>query len=323
MNAMMRFAHPRLDADGINGSAFLNRELEHLDPTRFMELYAGLRARRFVPPITSGLAPYDKVYTYTMWGITGEAKAYGQNAKDLPRVGVTRKPSSRNMQPIAASFGWTIDDIRAAAAKSVPLDEVTVIAATSVIERRIDTMLAFGDADAGFTGLVNDDQIATDNTVANVGNFATAANKLDSLNKLVADTRARLKLAGSLPNGDMIPAFDRFQILLSTKAYSDCKQTPASANYPQSVLQIFLENNSEWVSGVSEWSALDKASGGTKQRGICYPLNPAALGAAIAREFTQEPPQANGMNIDIPCHASCGGTVIRYPVAFSYMTLEA
>jgi hypothetical protein len=317
-----RFSHPRLDADGINGSVFLSRELESKDPTRYMELYAGLRARRFVPPI-QGIGNYDRVYTYSMWGVTGEAKFYGQHAKDLPRVGVTRKEYSRTIKPIGATFGWTIDDIRAAAAKGVPLDDVTFIAATTAIERKIDRLLASGDAESGFTGLVNDAQIATDNTVANVGNFATAANKLDSLNKLVADTRARLKLASEMPGGEALPAFDRFQILLSTKAYSDCKQTPASASYPESVLQVFLANNSEWVSGVAEWSALDLADGGTKQRGICYPLNPAALGAAIGREFTQEPPQAEGLDINIPCSASCGGTVIRFPVAFSYMRLEA
>jgi hypothetical protein len=316
-----RFSHPRLDADGINGSVFLARELESKDPTRYMELYAGLRARRFVPPI-AGIAPYDRVYTYSMWGITGEAKFYGQNAKDLPKVGVTRREFSRTIKPLGASFGWTIDDIRAAAAKGVPLDDVTFIAATSSIERMIDRLIAFGDEDSGFTGLVNDELIETDNTVAAVSNFASAANKLDSLNKLVAETRERLKLASEMPGGDALPAFDSFQILLSTKAYAACKQTPATSASNDSILKVFLENNSEWVSGVAEWSALDAADDG-KQRGICYPLNPAALGAAIGREFTPEPPQAEGLNINIPCSASCGGTIIRFPVAFSYMRLEA
>jgi hypothetical protein len=316
---MSKISHPRLDS---NESVFLARELESFDPTRYFELYAGLRARRFVPPI-QGIAPYDRVYTYSMWGITGKADFYGQHAKDLPRVGVTRREYSRAIKPIGAAFGWTIDEIRAAAAKGIPLDDTTQIAATTAIERKIDTLLALGDEDSGFTGLLNDAGIATDNSVTAVGNWGTdPANWMASLNKLVGETRARLKLASQMPGGDSIPAFDRFQILLPTAEYAQVKQTPFSDQHPGSVLQVFLANNEEWVSGVAEWSLLDEIDSGDP-RAVCYPLNPAALGAAIGREFTQEAPQPEGLSINVPCSASCGGTVIRYPVAFSYMKLAA
>lgn len=308
--------------DSASTVVFLERELTSVDPKKYMELFEGLRAMDFVPPIEN-IAPYDKTYEYSMWGITGAAATYGDNARDLPRVGVTRKPFSRRISPIGASYGWTVDDIRAAAAKNIPLDDVTVIAAMTAIKRKLDRRIALGDAELGYEGLLNNAQILDDNSVAPVGNFATAANKLDSLNKLVADTRARLKQATEMPGGDGIPAFNKFQILLPTADYAAVKQTPASANYPQSILQVFLDNNSEWVSGVSEWSYLDDLDNGNEGRAVCYPLNPAALGHATARYYTEEPPQAAGLNIEVPCHASSGGTVIRFPVAFSYMRLGA
>ncbi len=316
---MNRIQHPRLDGQE---SVFLDRELSSIDPTKFFELYAGLRARRFVPPI-QGIAPYDRAYLYSMWGITGEAKFYGQNAKDLPTVGVTRKEFSRSIKPLGASMNWTIDEIRAASAKNVGLEEATIIAATTSIERKIDRLLAIGDAESGFTGLINDAQIASDNSVTVVGTWGVnPADWMASLNKLVGETRARLKLAATMPGGDNIPAFDRFQILMPTVQYAQVKQTPYSATSPASVLSVFLANNEEWVSGVAEWSLLDDIDA-TYPRAVCYPLNPAALGAAIGREYTQEAPQAEGLSIVVPCSASCGGTVIRYPVAFSYMRLHA
>jgi hypothetical protein len=302
-------------------TVFLERELTSIDPAKYMELFEGLRAMDFVPPI-SGIAPYDRSYEYSMWGITGEAKNLGPNARDLPRVGVTRKEASRSISPIGASYGWTVDDIRAAAAKGVPLEETTVIAAMMVIKRRLDQRIALGDTTLGYTGLANDAQIATDNSVSPVNTWTSAADKLASLNKLVADTRARLLQATEMPGGGGIPAFQRFQILLPTADYAAVKQTPASSNYPQSILQVFLDNNSEWVSGVAEWSLLEGLDSG-EGRAVCYPLSPAALGHATARLYTEEPPQANGLNIDVPCHASSGGCVIRYPVAFSYMKLGA
>ncbi len=309
----------RLD-DG--AALFLDVELEKKDPTKYFELYAGLRARRYVPPI-DGIGPYDRTYSYTVWGITGEAKIYGQNANDLPRVGVTRRKYSREIEPIGAEFGWTIDEIRAAAAHNIPLDDVTFIAAMSSINRKMDTMLAVGDAAIGLTGLINDADIETNNTVDAVNNWGTdPADWMASLNKLVGDTRARLKLASAMPNGDQIPAFDRFQIILPTAEYAQVKQTPFSDQSPQSVLSVFLQNNDEWVSGVGEWSLLSDIDA-SNPRAICYPLNPAALGAAIGREYLQEPPQYEGLNVNVPFSSSCGGTVIRHKVAFSYMRLAA
>jgi hypothetical protein len=46
-------------------TAFLERELTSVDPTKYMELFEGLRAMDFVPPI-SGIAPYDRSYEYSM-----------------------------------------------------------------------------------------------------------------------------------------------------------------------------------------------------------------------------------------------------------------
>lgn len=309
----------RLDA---STTVFLERELTAVDPRDYMELFEGLRATRFVPPC-DGIAPYDSSYEYSMWSITGEAKNIGPNTRDLPRVGVKRTPHTRTISPIGASYGWTVDDIRKAAAKNVPLEKMTVIAAMMSIKRRLDRRIALGDTDLGFTGLINDAQILADNDVAPIGNFSTAANKLDSLNKLLADTRGRLKLATEMPGGDGIPAFDRFQILLPPTDYATCKNTPASSNYPDSILDVFMRNNSEWVSGVDEWGYLEDLDSGTEGRAVCYPLNPAALGHATSRYYTEEPPQASGLNIDVPCHAASGGTVIRYSVAFSYMRLGA
>lgn len=312
-------ASQRLDA---NETIFLSRELESKDPARYMELHAGLRARRFVPPINN-ISPYDESYSYSMWGIQGEAKAHGKRAKDLRQVSVKRTEWTRRIVPVTASYGWSVTAIRAAAQKGIPLDDVTVIAAMSAIERKLDRLIALGDSQLGFTGLLNDAAIISGNTVTAVSNFSTAQNKYDSLVKLVSDTRARLQHAAELPSGDNIPAFDRFMILLPPSDYATCKSTPISTSDSRSILTVLEQNLGEWLAGVAEWSLLENLDSGTEGRAVCYPLNPMALGHATARNYTEEPPQADGLDINVPCHAASGGTVIRYPVAFSYMRLGA
>ncbi len=311
---------PRLDTAT---TVFLERELTSVDPKKYFELFAGLRAMDFVPPIEN-LAPYDRSYEYSLWSITGEAATYGENAKDLPRVGVKRTPFTRTITPIGASYGWTVDDIRAAAARGIPLDETTVIAAMTAIKRKLDRRIALGDTALGITGLLNDAVILSDNSVTAVNNWgSTPADWLASLNKLVSDTRQRLKQATEMPGGEGVPAFNQFQILMPVGEYSDIKQNSVSTTIKDSVLNVFLDHNSEWVSGVSEWSYLDGIHNDGDGRAVCYPLNPAALGHATSRYYTEEPPQASGLNIEVPVHAASGGTVIRFPVAFSYMRLGA
>lgn len=308
----------RLDA---STTVFLERELTAVDPRKYLEVLPRVKGMMFVPPVT-GIGPYTKTYEYSMWTITGEAKPIGKNAKDLPMVGVKRRPFTRSITTIGDAYGWPIEDVRAAAQAGVDLEDITVIAAMSAINRKLDRRIALGDSDLGFTGLCNDAYILANNSVTPVSTFTSAANKLDSLNKLVADTRARLKDASEMLGGDGQPVFDKLQILLPMADYAAVKQTQLSANYKETILNVFLESNSEWVSGVSEWSYLDGIDGG-EGRAVAYPLNPIALGHVLARSYTEESPQYDGLNVTVPCHAASGGTVIRYPVAFSYMKLGA
>ncbi len=308
----------RLDS---NQSLFFSRYLESIDPTRYYELFSGLRARRFVPPV-GNLGPYDRAYTYRMYTLTGEARAYGQNANDLPRVGVTAQEFSRAIRPIGAMYGWTTDEIRGAAASGVPLEETTVMAAMSAIERKIDRDIAIGDAANGFTGLANDADIATDNSITVVNSWGTDPEDwMASLVKLVADTRARCNQAAEMPGGDVLPAFDRFQILMPPTQFGQVATTPFSTTNSESVLSVFLRNHSQWVEGVDEWSVLQTVDSGTDPRAVIYPKNPMCLGSLIAREYTAEAPQPDGLRINVPCSASSGGMVFRYTFPVSYMRL--
>jgi len=307
--------------DELEMASFLNRELESKDPRTFTELYSGLRARKFIPKIPS-ISVYDRTYTYEVWAMTGQADFIGEHAKDLNRVEVGRREFSRSMRPLGASMGWSVLKLRGSMNAGVPMEDMTVRAASSVIARKVDKDLAIGDVAGGYTGLCNDAGILADNSVSPVGTYTTAANKLDSLNKLIADTRARLDYASMLTGGEGIPAFGRFHILVPPVEYAALKQTPASASYPDTIYDVFMRQNAEWCSGIDEWSYLQTIHSGGKPRAVCYPLDSMALGAAVAEEeFVREPAQFTGLDVSVPVFTSSGGTVIRYKPAFSYMLL--
>ena len=305
--------------DELEMAAFLSRELESKDPRTFTELYDGLRARKFIPKIP-GISVYERTYTYEVWATTGQADFIGEHAKDLPAIEVGRREFTRTMRPLGASMNWSVLTLRGAMQEGVAIEDMTVKAASTAIMRKVDKDLAIGDATAGYTGLCNDAGILSDNSVTAVSNYTTAANKLDSLNKLIADTRARVDHATML--NDESPAFQKFHILLPPTQFAQIIQTPASANYPDSIYEVFMKQNAQWCSGIDEWSYLQTIHSGTGPRAVCYPLNDMALGAAIAeQEFVREPAQFKGLNVSVPMFTSSGGCVIRYKPAFSYMHL--
>jgi hypothetical protein len=144
---------------------FLNEELKAKDPRTFTELYAGLQARSFVPKIP-GIDSTDRTYEYEVWQSTGEAKFIAEHARDLPIIEVGRRPVSTGLRPVGAKMRWSVQTIRAAMRVGKPIEEMTVRAASTSIMRKIDKLLAVGDAALGVTGLANDANILANNNVA-------------------------------------------------------------------------------------------------------------------------------------------------------------
>ncbi len=309
----------RFDA---NETIFFSRELETIDPTEFMTLFAGLLGRRLIPLIEN-VDPLDLVYTYRMWEITGRANVGGPNSNDDGIVGIKATETSQPIKKIPVSYSWTVDEIKQAAKKGVALDRLTVQAAMSTVARKVDDMLAFGEG-SQITGLLNNADVDDSSTPVTKTPSGTAwtdtslpAELLADLNKIVNDTRAALKQASNAPGGDGTPAFDRFVIALPSTHYALIASTPRSSTSDTTILQYFLRNN-PWVESVEEWWKLDTADGGDPMI-VCYPRDPMCLGALIPREFESLPPQEEGHSIVVPASGKCGGVVIRYPVAVRYL----
>ena len=68
------------------------------------------------------------------------------------------------------------------------------------------------------------------------------------------------------------------------------------------------------------WYKLNTAdAAGTGPRALFYKRSPEVLELVIPQDFEQLPPQAKNLAFVVPCHARCGGVVVRYPVAMLYL----
>ncbi len=317
----MRFALPqnvaaRFDA---NEAVFLSRELESIDPLDYVELYAGLMARKLIP-LVDNVAPLDLAYTYRMWSTQGEAKVAGPGSNDSNRITVVRKEKTLPIKEIPVEFGWPIDDIKRAASKGIKLEAQTIQAAMTVVARKIDRMLAFGETGTDCTGLLNNTAVSSSSTPVTKtpsGTAWTATSKpselLADLKIVVNDARARLQQAAASYDG--MPEFDRWVIAVPTY-HMGLLDTPRSDNSDTTILE--MAKRSQWVEDIVEWNLLGTADGGNPMI-VAFPRNSMCLGGIIPRDWEQRTPQERGHDIVIPAIASCGGTVIRYPVACNYL----
>lgn len=320
----MRLNLQKLDS---NQNIFFARQLEDIDEKDYQVLFAGMLGRRYVP-LVEGVPEWANVHTYRMYEMVGSAKIIGENANDLPRVGVRATEASRTIKQIGTSYGWTVREIQQAAATGAPLDALTVQAARSACAREIDTLLAVGNSSYGIEGLL---KLSGVNTVAPSTKTGTGAGTawiravpvspdeiLSDINNLVAQTRKRLKQAG-----DQIPQFARFTILLSSAEYAYIATTPRSSNSDTTILKYALQNN-PWIESIEEWNMCDTADhDDTNNRAVCFPRDPMCLGAIVPQEFTALSPQEDGLNIVVPATASSGGVICRYQVAVSYMDINS
>lgn len=312
----------RLDS---NETIFFTRQLEAIDPTAYMTLFAGILGRRYIP-LVENVSPLENVYTYRMYTIHGKARLGAPRARNAPVVSVTAEEASQNIKQIPVAMTWTVREIQQAAKYNVPLDNLTVQAAMSTIARKQDNMLAFGEAGTNIKGLLNHSSVVLSTPVNKTGGgtaWTGATVKADEIikdvNTLINDTRAALKQASKMPGGDATPAFDKFTVLVPSTRYSLIASTPRTDNSDTTILQFLLRNN-PFIESIEEWFQCDTAdAAGTGPRLVAYPRDPMCVGALIPEEFNQLGPQEEGHSIVVPANGSCGGTVLRYTVAVRYM----
>ena len=185
-------ASQRLDA---SESVFFARELEHVKAQSYDVKYPELTATKNIP-VSSEAGSGAETITYQQYDAVGFAKIINNYATDLPRVDLVGKEFTAKVKSIGASYGYSIQDIRAARMAGKPLEQRKANAVRRANDQEVNRIAYFGDAKHGLVGLVNHPNI-TDYTLPDDGvdseeaastKFAdkTPARVLRDLNGLVA-----------------------------------------------------------------------------------------------------------------------------------------
>lgn len=315
----------RLDSAG---TAWLERELRHVDPIHYMTLFAGILGRRYVPLI-EGVNKLQNEYAYKMATIVGDAKVGAPGANDATVVGVTYQEFVSAIKQIPVTMTWGVRELAQSAQYGGRLQEDTIMAAMGALARKQDNMIAFGMTGTTIKGLLNNSTVDTTTPSTKTGSGAGTAwirtvpvapdEILADIAKMVSDTRTALNQATLMPGGESMPAFPRFNLLLDQANYTYISQTPRSTTSDKTILQWAMTQN-PWLNSIEEWFQCDTAGGSSAHRAVLYPASrPDAVGCIVPDDWSMLPWQYEGHNIVVPAGGSCGGTVIKYPVACRYM----
>lgn len=294
-----------LDADQ---AVFFQRELEAIKAKSYDVKYAELKARQ-VLPVSFEAGPGAESITYRQYDMTGVAAIIANYAKDLPRADIKAKEFTAKVKSLGASYGYSVQEIRASQMTGKGLEQRRANAAKRAIEQKINSIAFFGDSASGLEGFINNPNIGS-YTVPNDGSGNSTLWTNKTPDQIIRDLNGLAHKTVEDTKG-VDPADT---ILLPLSRYNYIASTPRSSTSDTTILEFFLKT-SPYIKEVSWLNELETAGQGNSKRMIAYRRSPDYLTLEIPQDFEQFPEQEQGLEFVVPCHARIGGVIIYYPLS--------
>lgn len=294
----------RMDEAGL----FLERQLEYIRPQVFEIAYADIKYPTILP-VTSEAGPGAQTFTYRIMDATGEFKVIADAADDLPRADISQTEKSINIRSIGGSFGYTVQELRAAQMANIALEQRRAAAVRRAYEEKVEEIAMFGEASVGLAGFFNNstvDLVVADKWFTDSG--TTAQEMLELLNYGVT----------AIVNGSKMKE-EPDTILMPYEDYNKVSTTRNSDSSDVTVLEYFLRTN-PYIRNVEPINQLDADNSVLdKNRMVIYKRDPQKVQLHLPQPLELFPPQQRGLEFIVPAHARVGGVALYYPKSVIYV----
>jgi hypothetical protein len=294
----------RMDEAGL----FLSRQLEYIRPQVFEIQYADIKYPTILP-VTSEAGPGAQTFTYRIMDATGDFKVISDAADDLPRADISQTEKSINIRSIGGSFGYTVQELRAAQMANIALEQRRASAVRRAYEEKVEGIAMFGESSVGLAGFFNNstvDLVVADKWFTDSG--TTAQEMLELLNYGVT----------AIVNGSQMKE-EPDTILMPFEDYSKVSTTRNSDSSDVTVLEYFLRTN-PYIRNVEPINQLKAGNGSlTKNRMVVYKRDPQKVQLHLPQPLELFPPQQRGLEFIVPAHARVGGVALYYPKSVIYV----
>lgn len=291
-------------------TAFFARELEAVKAKTYDIKFAPMKALSLMP-VSSDAGEGAEAITYRSFEETGMARIISSYADDLPRADVRGQEFISPVRSIGCSYGYSHQEIRAAAFANRPLTTMQASAARRANDQKVNQLAWFGDSTFGLTGLLNNANIPS----ASVPNDGTGPSTLwvnKTPDQILRDLNLITNGIVDLTKGVEIPN----TVILPIEQYTLIASTPRSATSDTTILEYFLMNN-PYIDMVDWVPELAGAGPLGVDIFVAYDRNPDKLELQLPMPFRQYPPQERNLNFEIPCESRFGGLLVYYPLSIS------
>ena len=296
----------RMDTAGL----FLERQLEFIRPQIFETQYADIKYPTILP-VTSEAGPGAQTFTYRIMDSTGEFRLLADAASDLPRADISQVEKSINIRSFGGSFGYTVQELRAAQMANIALEQRRAAAVRRAYEEKVESVALFGESTVGLSGFFNNstvDIVAADKWFSTVG--ITAQEMLELLNYGVTAIISASKMKEQPDT-----------ILLGYADYNKISTTRNSDSSDVTVLEYFLRTN-PYIRNVEPINQLTQGNNGGRlntSRMVVYKRDPEKVQLHIPQPLELFPAQQRGLEFIVPAHARVGGVALYYPKSVIYV----
>ncbi len=291
-------------------SAFLSRSLEQVRAQTYDIKLLQLKAREFLP-VDNSISPGAEVIRYAQYNSVGVAKIIANYADDAPRADVLALEFTSKIRGISSSYGFSLQEVRAAQMAGTPLEQRKANAARRAVEERVDAIAQTGDSKHGLLGMLNQSNTTTFNVPNGVAGTATFATKTPD--EVIKDLHGIANGIVTSTKGSEVPD----TLILPLAQYGDIATRRMGDGSDTTILKFFLAT-SPHIKSVEQWHALTGAGTNGADLMVCYRKDPDAIQLVMPQEFEQLPPQLKGFESVTLCHARTGGVIMYYPMSMSY-----
>ena len=296
---------------------FFARELEARKARTYDVVKAPLKAFELFPTDSTAGAGAESI-VYEQYDSTGIAKIIANYADDLPRANVKGKEFTARVKSVGNSYGYSLQEVRAAQMAGKPLVQRQADAAARAQRELWNRIAFYGDAEYGIPGFLTNTNIPDSSAPGDgAGSGTTFASKVGTPDLIIRDLNNLANTIVTSTNGAEQPD----TIVLPVAQYALLSSTPRSSTSDTTILDYFLANNPfinsvEWANELT--AAQMAANGVTRFTGdVCfaYRRSPDVLTLEMPQMFEQLPVQERNLEYVVPCHSRIAGVLVYYPLA--------
>lgn len=301
-----------------NETFFFARELEYIKSKSYDIEFPEMKAFKHIP-ISTEAGEGAQSITYAQFEETGFARVIESYADDLPRADIRGKEYTSPVKSIGVSYGYSVQEIRAAIYVGRSLTQRQANAARRANDQKINRLAWFGDNTYRILGLINNTNIPA-NFVPADGTGGTTLWVNKTPDQILRDMNQVTNSIPAITKGVEMPN----TLLLPIPQYTLIASTPRSSVSDTTILEYFIQNNPfvttvDWVPELQGAGPVQMAPNPTVPADIfiVYDKNPDKLTMEIPMPFTQYPPQERGLEFVVPCESRYGGIIVYYPLSLT------